>query len=552
MATSLDHLMRWWRTGVVYQIYPRSFCDGSGDGVGDIEGIISKLDYLSGTLGVTAIWLSPVYPSPMIDFGYDVQDYCNVDPVYGTLETLDELIHAAHARDLRVLLDWVPNHTSDQHPWFIESRSSRSSLKRDWYFWRDPSSTGGPPNNWLSTFGGSAWTLDEYTGQYYLHSFLKEQPDLNWRNPEVQFAMFDSLKFWLDRGVDGFRIDVVHRLMKDSALRDNPPSEHQKWQPNGQLAFESQVHVYNQSNPDIHRLLRDLRRVLDEYGTDRPRVAVGEVHVPDVQEWTEYMGRGDELHMPFNFALLESPWEAGAIRRVIDSTEGAVPSALWPNYVLGNHDTPRVASRIGEAQARAAMLLLLTLCGSPTIYYGEELGMSDTPIRPEQRKDPAFHRTGDLSRSRDPQRTPMPWHEGPNAGFCPEGTQPWLPLADNTDDLNVERQLRDPTSMLNLTRRLLRFRREHEALLLGRYRPVDDVPQGCFVFERYSVNETFLVAVNFSGRTVEVMHEQLEGARVIVSSLVHDRTEILSRGLQLAPYEACVVHQQPLDPAHAS
>jgi glycosidase len=328
----------WWQRGVIYQVYPRSFCDSTGNGVGDLPGITSKLDYLADTLGVDAIWLSPFYRSPMADFGYDVADYTAVDPLFGTLADMDQLLAKAHQRDLRVIVDLVPNHTSDQHPWFIESRSARDNPKRDWYVWADARADGSPPNNWLSVFGGEAWEWDTATGQYYLHSFLKEQPDLNWRNPEAREAVFEVVRFWLERGVDGFRIDVAHYIMKDPEMRDNPPN----WDLNLAIhrslgAYDSQIHLYDKGHADVHHVYRELRRLLDSYSAERPRMSIGEVHLFDWQEWASYYGQDlDELHMPFNFHLLKVLWQVPAIRETVAGVEAAVPPGGWPNYVLGN------------------------------------------------------------------------------------------------------------------------------------------------------------------------------------------------------------------------
>src|SRR5437763_9059584 len=340
----------WWQRGVVYQIYPRSFQDTNGDGVGDLPGVLQRLDYVTDTLGVDAVWLSPFFPSPMADFGYDVADYCAVDPLFGSLADFDRLLAEAHARGLKVIVDYVPNHTSDQHPWFQASRSARDNPYRDWYIWRD----GSPPNNWLANFGGSAWEYDPRTGQSYLHSFLKEQPDLNWRNPDVKAAMLDALRCWLDRGVDGFRIDVAHFIMKDPALRDLPPN------PNPAPGFTSAtgeydplLHIYDLAHEDVHGVFREIRQLLDSYSANQPRFAVGEIHVFDWKKWASYYGEKlDELHMPFNFALIGAPWKPAVAREVIDAVDAAVPEEGWPNYVLGNHDEHRVVSRIGAAQAR--------------------------------------------------------------------------------------------------------------------------------------------------------------------------------------------------------
>jgi alpha-glucosidase len=523
---SVKHL--WWQTGVIYQVYPRSFKDASGNGVGDLKGIISKLDYLVHTLGVDAIWLSPFYPSPMADFGYDVADYAGVDPLFGDQPTLDELVARAHQHHLRIIIDLVPNHSSDQHPWFLESRSSRRNPKRDWYFWADPKPDGSPPNNWLSAFGGLAWEWDENTGQYYLHTFLKEQPDLNWRNPAVKEAMFGVVRFWLDRGVDGFRVDVAHLIMKDPELRDNPPNPHpEKRHYKFRDEYEAQLHVHDKGHPDVHQVYREFRQILDEYDKDCPRMSVGEIHIFDWDEWATYYGdpasgRG-ELHMPFNFQLLNIDWTAQAVRRVVDGQEAALPAGAWPNYVLGNHDEPRLTSRYGKEQARLAAMLLLTLRGTPTLYYGDEIGMVDVPIPPERQQDPWGLRVPGMGR--DPCRTPMQWTPGPNAGFsAPDTSELWLPLADDYRETNVERELADPASVLNLYRRLLALRKANPALHRGTYRPVEETPQECYVYLRQAAEQRFAIALNFSVRPQRVTIPGEAEGRIVLSTTL-DREE---------------------------
>jgi len=497
--TSDSSPVEWWKTSVVYQIYPRSFQDTTGNGVGDLPGITSRLGYLSETLGVDAIWISPFYPSPMADFGYDVSNYTDVDTRFGTLDDFDRLLAEAHRRSLRVIIDWVPNHSSDQHPWFIESRSSRTNPRRDWYVWRDPKPDGSPPNNWQSVFGGPAWEFDESTGQYYLHSFLREQPDLNWRNPTVEAAMFDTLRFWLERGVDGFRIDVAHFIMKDPDLADNPPAP----RPTGTADFkplgdyDAWDHVNDKGHPDIHGVFRRLRTVLDEYDGDR--FAIGEIHVFDWDTWASYYGRGDELHMPFNFSLVWSPWNAQAIRERVEHLEAAIPEHAWPNYVLGNHDEQRLATRYGPKNAPAAAVLLLTLRGQPTVYYGEELGLRETPIPVERRRDPWGLRVPGLGR--DGCRTPMPWTPGPGHGFTAPGIEPWLPFADDADERNVESESVDTASMLNLYCRLLRLRRARRSLVHGAIAFIDDLPEGVLGFIRVEGGEETLVLINCTGET---------------------------------------------------
>jgi glycosidase len=523
----------WWQTGVIYQIYPRSFKDTTGNGVGDLRGVIEKLDYLSDTLGVDAIWLSPFYPSPMADFGYDVADYTDVDPVFGDLDTFDELVVKAHERDLRVLIDLVPNHSSDRHPWFIESRSTRDNPKRDWYIWADPKSDDSPPNNWLSVFGGSAWEWDEATEQYYLHSFLKEQPDLNWRNPAVKEAMFDVVRFWLERDVDGFRVDVAHYIMKDPQLRDNPLDPERAKSIHRPLGeYDSQFHVHDKGHLDVHDIYREFRELLDSYSDERARGSIGEVHIFDWEEWAIYYGEDlDELHMPFNFALLNVDWRAQAVREVVDSLEEALPQGAWPNYVLGNHDEPRLASRYGREEARVAAMLLLTLRGTPTIYYGDEIGMVDVPIPPERLQDPWAENVPGMGR--DPCRTPMQWTGGPNAGFSSPQTEAlWLPLADNYGRVNVKRELREPTSLLNLYRRLLAYRDATPALTVGDYEPVDGVPEACYAYLRETGEERVLIVLNFSDRAERVRIDEPEGGEIAISTHLdrsgHDDLRALS------------------------
>jgi len=480
----------WWKHGVVYQIYPRSFMDANGDGVGDLDGIRARLDHLS-WLGVDAIWLSPIFPSPMVDFGYDVADYCAIDPAFGTLAGFDRLLAEAHARGIRVILDWVPNHTSEKHAWFVESRASRASAKRDWYVWRDPLPGGALPNNWRSIFGGPAWQLDPATGQYYLHSFLVEQPDLNWRNPEVVQAMHGTLRFWLERGVDGFRIDVIHRIAKDPRLRDNPPSD----RPGS--GYGGQLHVHDENHPDVHALLRGIRAVLDEYDE---RMTVGEVYIMDPSAAARYYGRGDELHLAFNFSFLRSPWNATAFAVEIARFDALVPVEGWPDAVLSNHDVPRHASRYddpvrGEARARVAALLLLTLRGTPFLYYGEEIGMRNGEVPTEAMRDP-LALTLHPSLSRDPERTPMHWNARPGAGFT-SGT-PWLPIARDAAQRNVEVQQAERGSLLWLYRDLLALRRATPALERGSWKRLE-VGDGVLAYERRQGASRAFVALNFAG-----------------------------------------------------
>ena len=533
---------RWWQTGVIYEIYPRSFADSDGDGTGDLAGITGRLDYLQ-WLGVDAIWIAPIYPSPMADFGYDVSDHTDVDPLFGTLVDFDVLLGDAHDRGLRVLVDYVPNHTSDQHPWFRESRASRDNPRRDWYVWRDPAPDGGAPNNWLSMFSGSSWEWDEVTGQYYLHTFLKEQPDLNWRNPAVKEAMFDVARFWLDRGVDGFRIDVAQIVMKDPAFRDNPPNPS-----DSEVArlgrWGTQLHVNDLGHPDLHPLYRDFRRLLDSYPGDR--VSIGELHHPEYEQWATFYGeRQDEIHVPFNFHLTYAPWTSDAVRAAIEGVERVLPRGAWASWVLGNHDQARFASpaRAGRDQAAVGMLLLLTLRGTPTIYYGDEIGMVDVPVAADDARDPVERR--EPGRGRDPERSPMQWDGSPNAGFTVRGATPWLPLAPDATAINVAGQAEDPDSMLSLTRRLIRLRREHPVLHVGDFGTFGPTPDGTFAFRRVSAEGKLTVLANLGGepRTIR----GVDAGHVLIGTRRDRDGAQIDGDADLGPNEAIVVeHRQRL------
>lgn len=482
----------WWQHGVIYQIYPRSFQDSNGDGVGDLQGIISRLDYLQ-WLGVDCVWLSPIFSSPMADFGYDISDYRGIHPLFGTMDDFDELLNEVHNRGMKLLLDLVPNHTSDQHPWFLESKSSKDNPKRDWYIWHDGKEDGGLPNNWLSVFGGHAWEWDDATGQYYYHAFLKEQPDLNWRNPEVQAAMMDVMRFWLDKGIDGFRVDVMWHMIKDAQLRDNPPFPGSTYDASD-LIYDHYTPVYSTDQPEVHEIVRMMRAVTDEYDD---RVLIGEIYLP-IHKLVTYYGQDNKgAHLPFNFQLLTLPWDAPQIAMAIDEYEGALPSEGWPNWVLGNHDKPRISSRVGRAQAKVAALMLLTLRGTPTIYYGDEIGMRDVPIPMNEIVDPQGLNMPDLNVSRDPARTPMQWSSDINAGFS--NHKPWLRLPFNSGRVNVEKQKNDEYSKLWFYRKLIQLRKKHAALNIGDYRPVY-ADQQLISYIRERNGERFLIILNLSHR----------------------------------------------------
>ena len=463
----------WWQTGVVYQIYPRSFLDTDGDGIGDLEGIRRNLDHLK-WLGVDAVWLSPIYPSPMADFGYDVADYRDVAEVFGGMAAFDRLLDDAHERGLRIVLDWVANHTSDQHPWFQESRSSRDSAKRDWYVWRDR------PNNWTAAFSEDpAWTYDQATGQHYLHHFLPQQPDLNWENPQVEAAMHDCLRFWLDRGVDGFRADVVHLIGKDPSLPDDPPH----------LVGTSRVGRHHDVR--THDLLRRVRGLLDSYDGDR--MMVGEINLTEHDRIVRYYGAADQLHLAFNFVPLYAEWDADVWRATIVDIERVYgPAGAWPTWVLSNHDQRRHRTRYGsESRARAAAVLLLTLRGTPFLYAGEELGLEDAVVPPDRVVDPG---------GRDGCRAPIPWTPAPDHGWA--SPRPWLPWPPDSSLRCVQRQRAEPTSILHLYRRLLALRRSTPELQAGDMELLE-APDGVLSFRRLG-ERALTVHVNFTAEAVPV------------------------------------------------
>ncbi len=483
----------WWKRGVIYQVYPRSFQDSDGDGVGDLAGVAARLDHIA-RLGVDAIWLSPVFPSPMADFGYDVADYCAIDPLFGDMAAFDALLAAAHARGLKLLLDFVPNHSSDQHPWFVESRSSRDNPKRDWYIWRDARPDGGQPNNWISDFGGSAWEWDAVTGQYYLHAFLKEQPDLNWRNPDLRGAMLDVLRFWLDRSVDGFRIDVLWHIVKADGLPDNPPNPN--WTVE-QTERDRLIQLYSTDQPEAHAISAEFRALADEYAE---RVLIGEIFLPN-HAHARWYGTPErpQVHLPFNFQLIENDWDAAVLRRVIANYEASLPAHGWPNWVIGSHDARRIAERIGEAQARVAAMLLLTLRGTPTLYQGDEIGIGKVDIPADRIRDPQHFRQPSLNIGRDRSRTPMAWDDTAHAGFST--SEPWLPLHPDWPTRNVAAQGADPGSMLALYRALLALRRSEPALALGAMTLVD-APAGVLAYARIGDGRRLSVLLNLTSDTI--------------------------------------------------
>ncbi|HMQ31689.1 MAG TPA: alpha-glucosidase [Chloroflexaceae bacterium] len=556
--------LKWWQRAVFYQIYPRSFADANGDGIGDFPGMTAKLDYLR-DLGVDALWLSPHYPSPFLDCGYDIADYCDVAPEYGTLWDFSRFLQKAHERGLRVILDLVLNHTSDQHAWFREARSSRASPWRDWYVWRDPAPDGGPPNNWASIFGGPAWTLDQATGQYYYHVFLPEQPDLNWRNPEVKAALWDAVRFWLDLGVDGFRLDAIatifeHPDLPDHTLPVSPgavlDANTLPWDDYWQL-LRFQLH-----QPGMHELMKELRALVESYPGDR--VLVGE------DEDLAFHGSGDdELHLVFNFPLQRTRRITPAHVRANQALRlGALPPGAWPCNTLGNHDAPRVWSRYGDgahdaALARLHLALLLTLKGTPFLYYGEELGMADLELSDlgQLRDTNAINRYRALTErrgvapeaalrevlatTRDRCRGPMQWSEAPNAGFTAPEAVPWLPLHPNhRAGVSVAAQADDPGSLLSFYRRLLALRRATPALLAGEFEVLHPDSEDHLAFLRHDRDsgQTCLVVLNFSGAAQRPAFD-LGGraARLRFSSAERPAGRLDLQPLSLAPFEAVIL-----------
>jgi alpha-glucosidase len=526
-------MYHWWQIGTLYQVYPRSFQDSNGDGIGDLDGIRQRLDYLV-WLGIDAIWISPIYPSPMHDFGYDVADYCGIDPVFGSLESFDRLIDEAHTKKLKVILDFVPNHTSIAHHWFIASRRSRTDPKRDWYIWRDPAQGGGPPNNWISNFGGSAWTWDKGTGQYYYHAYLAEQPDLNWRNRDMRAAMHEALRFWLRRGVDGFRVDVMWHLIKDAAFRDNPPN------PNWTVhdpEIDRVLQTYSTDQPEVHEVIAGMRQVVEEFEN---RLLIGEIYLP-VEMLVAYYGKNlMGAHLPFNFQLLSTPWTAPQIGALVERYEAALPEGAWPNWVLSNHDRPRIAARVGPEQARVAMMLLLTLRGTPTLYYGDELGIGHIDITPDRIRDPWAKREPGLGIGRDPSRTPMQWDGSDFAGFSTH--EPWLPLTSDYQARNVAAMSIDETSLLFLVRSLLHYRSQHTSLSHGEWRLLSR-NSNILAYQRHHGDNRIIVVLNYTADPQAWSVNTATKVRVAISTHGDRRGEPVLSTLRLRANEGLLLER---------
>ncbi len=522
----------WWRDGVLYQIYPRSYMDANGDGIGDLRGITARLDHLQ-WLGVEGIWLDPITVSPNLDWGYDVADYCDVDPALGTLADADELIEQAARRGIRVVLDIVPNHSSDQHPWFLDARSSRDSEHRDWYVWGDAKPDGSPPNNWVNVFhpGRPAWTLDDTTGQYFLNHFLPSQPDLNWWNDGVRGAFDDILTFWFDRGVAGFRIDVCHMVVKDKELRDNPPSsDADHWY----VQLRGQRQEYNAARPEVHDVLRHWRSLADGY--QPAPILVGETYVFDPEDLFAFYGAGDELNLAFNLIFLHAKFDAGELRDAVEMAERLLPANCWPTWTAGNHDNRRFPTRwCGDdsVKARAVMVLLMGLRGTPFLYYGDEIGMTDTDVPDDRILDPVAKLHG-TRLGRDPERTPMQWTADAGAGFTQAGVEPWLPFGAH-ERINVEAQRHDPNSMLSLTRDLIGLRDAMPELRTGAYETHPATKDGLWVWQR---GERTVVVVNLSDEPSTVA--EIEG-EIRISTIRARDTENVDGTLTLSPWEALIL-----------
>lgn len=530
-------VLPWWQTAVIYQIAVSSFADSNGDGRGDLRGIIDRLDYLGGapqSLGVDAIWLTPINTSPLRDFGYDVADYRSIEPRFGTMADFEELLEACHARGMRVMMDLVLNHTSDEHPWFVESRSSRDNPRRDWYVWRDGYRPGRPPNRWLAVVEGSAWAYDERTGQYYYHAFLPFQPDLNWRNPEVRSEMLDVARFWLEKGVDGFRLDLINFLYEDAELRDNPIRF-------GLRPYLAQRHIHDFSQPESLEAARELRRIADTYGE---RALMGEVCTDRPEDCVAFLGDGtDRLHLSFYLDFVLQRWSAEGFRRRVDWLEANLPPHAWPCYYLSNHDVRRSYTRLGgrhaEARARVAAAMLLTLRGTPIVYYGEELGMPESRVPASALVDPVGRKFRPLRVGRDGARTPMQWSAAPNGGFT-EG-DPWLPVDASYLERNVESETADPESLLAWYRKLLALRRANPALREGSYRAIE-APHAVFAYLRETEGQRIVVALNFSARRRAVRLPEPGGSggwRCLLSTHAEAGTQAQGE-IPLAPHEATV------------
>ncbi|MGD1949463.1 MAG: alpha-glucosidase [Leptolyngbyaceae cyanobacterium] len=549
---------KWWEEGVIYQIYPLTYADGNQDGTGDLRGIIKRLDYLNDgdpnsatSLGIDAIWLSPINKSPMVDNGYDIADYKDICPTFGSLEDFDELLEQAHQRGIKIILDLVVNHTSNQHPWFVESASSQDNAKADWYLWQTPFEGQELPNNWQSYFGGTGWHYCEARDQFYYHMFNENQPDLNWQNPDVRAAVYDIVRFWLDRGVDGFRLDASSVYSKDHYFRDNPL----KYETTDKNNYNNYHHLYDKNLPANHQIIREIRAILDEYGD---RVLIGETFI-DNRLYDSVIFHGvnnDELHLAITFEFPFSPWYPGYLQREIEKNEITIQPSAWPCYFLDNHDIPRHLSRWiecslcvdSEAIAKAAATLLLTVRGTPLLYYGQELGMVDNNDIPDDKlQDRAVvqSETDETPSSRDGARTPMQWDRSAHAGFSfGKDVDPWLPVHENYLEVNVETALQQPDSILNFYRQLLRVRKQSDALRLGKWRTLLHYPHEHMVYARETKTETVLIAINFSYEQPFIIDDPIDRESwTVLLSTHYDTGKVIDLADKLNPFEVSILQK---------
>jgi alpha-glucosidase len=526
----------WARNKVIYHIYLRSFYDSTGDGIGDLRGIIKKLSYLNdgskNSLGIGGIWISPFFSSPMADFGYDVADYCSVDPLFGTMKDFDELLLECKKRDIAIMIDFIPNHTSSKHPWFIESSSSRSNPKRDWYIWKDPKPDGSPPNNWLARFGGSAWTFDKKTGQYYYHSFLPEQPDLNWHNPHVKEAMFQCLYFWLDKGVKGVRLDAVEHLYKDPDFKDEPLNP--EYNPVTDDPYHQLLHIYTRGRKESVQIVKQICDVIKQYD-DVYVISEAKISPKLMAEWQRVCGYLN--YSPLNFPFVNLPWDAHAYRSYIDIYDKEIGEIYWPNYFLSNHDEPRVVARVGKERARILAMMLLTLRGTPFIYYGDEIGIGYVPIPPDKIQDPYEKRVPGKGLGRDPIRTPLPWNDDVYGGFSLH--EPWLPLNPDYKTCNIETQQKDKHSLLSLYKILIHYRNRSKSLRFGTYQSIDCGHSDVLAYERVFASEKHLIILNFSSES-QTVHYNGRGILICTTYLDKDMKKLSLSSFLLRPYEGCL------------
>lgn len=538
--------LEWWQTGVIYQIYPRSFQDTNNDGVGDLRGIIQRMDYLK-DIGIKTIWLSPVYKSPMKDFGYDVSDYYDIDPLFGNLRDFDDLMRAADNRSLKVIMDFVPNHTSDLNQWFIDSVNEVNG-KENWYMWADPKANSPSsvetsyPNNWVSVFSGSMWTYNSARQQFYLHQFLKEQPDLNYTNPEVVQASYDILAFWLNKGVDGFRFDAIKHTFENPSLVDEVPNPNYR---QGQPPYDSLIHNETTDFPPLHQLCKDWRKIIDKYSTSqKPRFAVGEIYDP-IREIMKYYGtNGDEFNFPFNFFLLTLQDFTGTnVNKTVEDWMSLSPKCSWPNWVVGNHDNNRISKRRGNQYVRAVNAINLLLPGTPTTYYGEEINMQHVDIDLSQAKDPFALQNPTIYKTvgRDPERTPMQWNSSANAGFTGAGVTPWLPIANDSKTRNVANQLKESHSDLSWYKALVKLRSNTKSFQYPGYQAVK-ATKDVFAFLRFHDDDpsSYLVVANLGAAATVDFSFVSEAGQVAVSSTFNRAGNVALANLELKAGEVLV------------